>query len=450
VFVERVRIKNVRGFREVDLDLTRPEGEASGWTVLAGRNGSGKSTLLQAIALTVSGPATARSLKESFAGWVREGQTEAEVEVGLSPSQYSDAIAPPPRGEAYVVISHETSLLVGLRWTAAAENHEPELTISRPGDWRSQAGGGPWDENTSGWFVAGYGPTRRLTGHGAAAQRLMSGPARIARLVSLFREDASLLECVEWLRDIYLRRLEGKRGAAELEQQVLRLLNDGLLPGQTRVQRIDSEGLWVSQEGVLLPLEELSDGYRTTAALVMDIVRHLHLCYGDLRLEEGRGPDEPGCRVMDQGVVLIDEIDLHLHVSWQQRIGFWLKTHFPNIQFLVATHSPFICQAADPGGLIRLPAPGEERPVEHVPEDVYHTVVNGTVDDAVLTELFGLESPHSDAAEALRSRVAELEAQLQTSDVTAEERDELAALRQRLPQSMAGDVEQELRRLIEL
>jgi predicted ATP-binding protein involved in virulence len=44
--------------------------------------------------------------------------------------------------------------------------------------------------------------------------------------------------------------------------------------------------------------------------------------------------------ISSPGVVIIDEIDAHLHVSWQKRIGGWLKTHFPNIQFIVTTHSP--------------------------------------------------------------------------------------------------------------
>src|SRR3954467_8034589 len=128
----------------------------------------------------------------------------------------------------------------------------------------------PWKQDPQGWFVVGYGPYRRLTGHASDAQRLMTGPERVARLVNLFREDASLIECVTWLREIYLRRLENRPGAAELEQTVLALLNDGLLPDGLTVQGVDSEGLWVLQHGIRLPLNELSDGYRTMAALVMD------------------------------------------------------------------------------------------------------------------------------------------------------------------------------------
>ena len=60
--------------------------------------------------------------------------------------------------------------------------------------------------------------------------------------------------------------------------------------------------------------------------------------------------------VTHRGVVLIDEVDVHLHVSWQRSIGFWLKKHFPNVQFIVTTHSPFVCQAADPGRSLLPPA----------------------------------------------------------------------------------------------
>lgn len=298
-----------------------------------------------------------------------------------------------------------------------------------------------------GWFLAAYGPYRRLSGHATDAQRLMAGPDRVARVVSLFREDSSLVECVQWLREIYLLRLEGKPGAAELEKAVLALLNDGLLPGSLYVEGIDSEALWVNQSGVRLSLDELSDGYRTTAALVMDLVRHLYRSFGELRIESAVDGEGRYQRIPLAGVVLIDEVELHLHVSWQKRIGFWLKRHFPNIQFIVTTHSPFVCQAADLRGLIRLPAPGEDRQVEHVSEDLYNTVVNGSADDAVLTELFGLDTPYSAESEKLRDEVARIEAGLQTGDATTQDEQRLEELRSRLPQTPGANIEQLLRKL---
>jgi hypothetical protein len=305
---------------------------------------------------------------------------------------------------------------------------------------------GLWAD-AGGWFIAGYGPHRRLSGFATDAQRLMEGPAPIARLVSLFREDASLIESVNWLRDLYLRKLEGRLGAAQLESTVIRLLNDGLLPSNVYIERIDSEGLWARQGNARLPLQELSDGYRTIAALVLDIVRQLERSFGTLEVESISIENGECIRILHDGVVLIDEVDLHLHISWQKRLGFWLKRHFPRIQFIVTTHSPFICQAADSKGLIRLPASTDSRPAGHVPEDLFNTVVNGGADDAILTDLFGLDTPYSNDSEGLRKRVAQLEALLQVGKVSDEGRKELKALRSRLPQTLSGDVEQALRAL---
>lgn len=49
------------------------------------------------------------------------------------------------------------------------------------------------------------------------------------------------------------------------------------------------------------------------------------------------------------GVVLIDEVDAHLHPTWQTRIGQWFTKYFPNIQFIVTTHSPLVCRACEKG-----------------------------------------------------------------------------------------------------
>lgn len=57
------------------------------------------------------------------------------------------------------------------------------------------------------------------------------------------------------------------------------------------------------------------------------------------------------------GVVLIDEVDLSLHPTWQKRIIRILKEQFPRIQFICATHSPFIIQSLEDGELVTLDQP---------------------------------------------------------------------------------------------
>nr|WP_079008179.1 AAA family ATPase [Streptomyces sp. XY431] len=147
-------------------------------------------------------------------------------------------------------------------------------------------------------------------------------------------------------------------------------------------------------------------------------------------------------------LLLIDEVDAHLHVSWQQRIGEWLKQHFPQVQFIVTTHSPYICQAADQNGLIRLPGPSEESAPCVVEPDLYRRVVHGTGDDAVISDLFGLDTPYSPESQELRRRLVALERELVLGRATEEDRRNLRALKTRLSSSPVTRVDEISARLL--
>ncbi|MCC8244598.1 AAA family ATPase [Saccharothrix luteola] len=401
MYISQVRLRNVKGFhgaREVDLKLTAP-----GWTVIAGRNGSGKTSLLRAIALAVSGPAVARNLVPDFENWVTAGQREGVVQVQFTHDRRVERFGKgrPPEGR----------LWAGLGWTMPDEESRPTHRGLQPSLKEKLEGSktaalrGPWQDNPTGWFCAAYGPFRRLVGGAGEAQRLMLSHGPVSRLASLFHEDASLAEGVGWLIEQHLRSLERRPGAEELKTVALGVLSDGLLPDDYRIEGVDSDGLWVVSGGHRFPLREMSDGYRTVAALVVDLIKQIHESYGDLKT----APTAHGLALTAPGVVIIDEVDAHLHVSWQKRIGGWLKEHFPNIQFVVTTHSPYLCQAADPGGLIRLPGPDQQEPPRVVDQDLHERIVYGSGDDAVLSELFGLDTPYSERAQELRAELVELE-----------------------------------------
>ncbi|KOX26509.1 ATPase AAA [Saccharothrix sp. NRRL B-16348] len=401
MYISQVRLRNVKGFhgaREVDLKLTAP-----GWTVIAGRNGSGKTSLLRAIALAVSGPAVARNLVPDFENWVTAGQREGVVQVQFTHDRRVERFGKgrPPEGR----------LWAGLGWTMPDDESRPTHRGLQPSLKEKLEGSktaalrGPWQDNPTGWFCAAYGPFRRLVGGAGEAQRLMLSHGPVSRLASLFHEDASLAEGVGWLIEQHLRSLERRPGAEELKTVALGVLSDGLLPDDYRIEGVDSDGLWVVSGGHRFPLREMSDGYRTVAALVVDLIKQIHGSYGDLKTT----PTAHGLALTAPGVVIIDEVDAHLHVSWQKRIGGWLKEHFPNIQFIVTTHSPYLCQAADPGGLIRLPGPDQQEPPRVVDQGLYERIVYGSGDDAVLSELFGLDTPYSERAQQLRAELVELE-----------------------------------------
>jgi hypothetical protein len=429
VHIVEIKLEGIRGFpaggSAVSLTFARKDGTVPRWIVIAGRNGAGKSTFLQAIALAIAGPSVARLLAETFRGWIRDGESQARAAVKL---RFGDedgfAAGRKPTFDPWAAMEWER-----------ADGPEPTVTRAAVGgNWTPARG--PWAENPRGWFTAGYGPFRRLSPAPTEAQRLMMSPGRPAALASLFREDASLSESVVWLQQIYLRRLEGRPEAEATEQLVLKLLDDGLLPEGIRVEKVDSEGLWVrTPEGRALALASLSDGYRTVAGLVLDLIKQLVSAFDSIAIDED--PDGQ-VKVLHEGVVLIDEIDVHLHIEWQKRIGFWLKDHFPKMQFLVTTHSPFICQAADDGGLVRLsPAWEDDSGMEILTGEDFNRVVNGSVDEAVLTDLFGLDSVLSESARDSRQRLAVIEAAALTRELTPEERETLGELRSKVPTSQS-------------
>ncbi|TGB08325.1 ATP-binding protein [Streptomyces sp. MZ04] len=443
MYVSRLRIGGIRGFhdsRMVDLTFTRPDGTHPGWTVLAGRNGSGKTTMLRALGAVLTGPGE----PIAFDGWLTGGADRGSVAAFVHRSpEPSLPVMPCDLWEDETVSADERAVYLtisGLEDEHGRRDQIEEWAYSeehRHDHW--------WGASRRwGGFCAGYGPFRRLSGGSHESETYAQRARRSSPLTTLFYEEAALSEAVSWLVDLHLRRLEGRPGASELLEAVLDLMGDGLLPDGYRISRVDSDGLWVSRGDKEFVLQEMSDGYRAIAALVLDLVRHLHSAYGEIPL----GRSEDGCReVRLPGVVLIDEVDAHLHVSWQKRIGDWLKSRFPLIQFIVTTHSPYVCQSADPGGLIWLGGPDDTEPPHVVDEDLYQRVVYGSGDDAVLSELFGLDSPYSQKAEVLRRRLGDLEGRVLAGEATAGEAAEFEELSRTLTSSTMARVDEVAARL---
>jgi hypothetical protein len=257
----------------------------------------------------------------------------------------------------------------------------------------------------------------------------------------------TLINALDWLKGLRFRELEGDGGAGELLKRVLGLVNDGLLPDGVTIQKVSSQGIFARRaSGEEQLLQEFAAGYATVASLVLDLVRHLHGCFGAELFEgswAGTVCDLPG-------VVLIDEVEAHLHVSWQRRLGPWLCKHFPAIQFIVTTHSPFVCQAASPRGIIRLPSPGTDERLRHVSEGAYKAIVHGDINDAVMSELFGLDHAHSDETEEIYDELGALESKLLFDEpLTAAEEARRAELLAELPQDMGSMAEIKLRGLVE-
>lgn len=132
------------------------------------------------------------------------------------------------------------------------------------------------------------------------------------------------------------------------------------------------------------PFHELSDGYRNTLSMIADIAYRMAVLnpqyLGDVTKKTS-------------GVVLIDEIDLHLHPKWQKSILKTLLTVFPKVQFIVTTHSPSIISTAKAEQLLIL----DENGVSSFGENVY-----GKDSNSVLTEIMGTTDRPDDVAQMFR------------------------------------------------
>lgn len=109
-----------------------------------------------------------------------------------------------------------------------------------------------------------------------------------------------------------------------------------MIPGYSnlRIELNPSRMLLTNNEGIDLQIDQLSGGYKAVLSVVADIAKRLAIAN-----PQSVNPLE------EEAVILIDELDLHLHPKWQKTIVEDLRRTFPKCQFIISTHSPFIIQA---------------------------------------------------------------------------------------------------------
>jgi hypothetical protein len=423
MYLERFIIDGIKCFDHLEIDFPQGEYGYGGWVVLLGGNGVGKSTLLQAMALTLVGPLSGQRLFRPE-GWVRDGIEKGQIQAEISRAESDSQIGQPrkkPYKVKFAVVGKQEVEIDGQPYD------QPQLVHLADDRERKALASGPYGAKRSGWFSCGYGPFRRLSG-GDTHAKLVYSPGREARFATLFFESAALTQCEDWLTGLYSRSIdpihpERERAGADLD--LVRTAIDRLLPGNVRLDRIDSEHVYFRTiGGVSVSIPDLSDGYRSFLALAIDVLKHLLECGLDLKDYLERTAS--GNRILVEGVVLVDEIDAHLHPLWQRSIGFRLCEVFPRMQFIVTSHSPFVAQAAKKDGLIVLTANETKRRVEA--SQPVESVRGWRVDQILTSDLFGLAETRDVETEASLKRHEELVGKKAWQHLTQQEQAELARL----------------------
>lgn len=182
------------------------------------------------------------------------------------------------------------------------------------------------------------------------------------------RSSQSSFEYIRLLGNLASEENDGKPlPAYEVIMDAVRYsLKEELLPGQQVLYSSRYGGIAVKNaDGTIIDFTALSDGYRNVIKIVTDIATKM--CILNPYLKEDTLKKTPG-------IVVIDELDLSLHPTWQRQIVRILKDLFPKVQFICATHSPFIIQSLEDGELIALDTELDEeysgQSIEDIAEDI--------------------------------------------------------------------------------
>jgi hypothetical protein len=341
MYLRQLWLENVKLLRDVTLSFTR-DGEVRPWTIFVGENGLCKTAILQAIAMAASGPSLSNELADVIS---LPDRRQPQEQVGI------EALF------SFGAMAHLQRDYPGFK---TRPTHPPEIFSSvwtwqgwrevvGSSEYKSVGHGVPKDgaldplwearrKQLPGWFVAAYGTLRSLPRPRSSRDEDLTDPIK-HRMGNLF-DRGSLIATA--FADLFTPEM------ANAYSRTLRkvLVHSGLLPRVTNLGLLRSKAGITSAQDLLdahvfefnlgrsrvaVPANWLSRGYQGTIAWVADLVGHLLLDAGK--------PLEPE---QMEGLVLVDELDLHLHPKWQAALIPALKKTFPRLQFIGTTHSAML------------------------------------------------------------------------------------------------------------
>ncbi len=291
--LRRIEIHNFRGIADLALefDLGRASSQAP-WLMLLGENGTGKSSVLVAVALALMSPSEREAIGCKDAGFaLRHGTRSGSISLELS-----------------------GGTTCKLAWR---RGRGLEASVEHP---QPQSDAPP---SLAPMLLLGYGPTRLLPN----AAHQPSPPGGWHHVRHLFDAYLPVVDANGWLA-------AAKKPVFDYAARSLKEILD--LEAASRFYRQSGKKqVQVSMHGTRMQLDQLSAGYQAMLGLVVDVISRIAL---------HRQVVEAG-----EGLVLVDEIGLHLHPRWRMRVVGAMRRAFPRLQVLATTHEPLCLRGLHDG-----------------------------------------------------------------------------------------------------
>jgi hypothetical protein len=366
MYIDRLHIENLKCFRESDVSLQYPgknsaEKPLANINLLLGINGAGKTTVLKALALATLAPII------KSAGYVpyylvRRGTDRATMTVSALLHDQETGV----EGHSSLFPPIETA-----RTDVILHGEDFEDLHPAPG--MSSAWERMYSEESPAFMMVGYGATRRVDPSDVFDSSNLRKVRRVRyqRVAGLFEDHIALTPLAAWLP----RLLRGEPRRSE----EIRELIAALLPAEIELVGLgDRDEILFRHRQETVPFGALSDGYKSYLGWIGDLLYHLSdTCPPYMRLDEMTG------------VVLVDEIDLHLHPSWQRNIASVISKALPSLQFVFTTHSPIVAGTLDSSNIFMMEdEPDGSSRVVQLDEQLY----GRTAEEVLNSPYFGVDT----------------------------------------------------------
>ncbi len=344
--IRSVSIQSYKGVDDVTIDCNKSKSEIYQWTVLLGNNNTGKTRILQAIA-------DMRPVKDSMEGF----------------SPYISTLF-------HLLVNEKLALDIKCllnefgQWNYSKSSSSARYT-------------GASKKELERFHIFGYGVSRYpAVNNNTVSEQNQEGDD----CDTLFTHEKRLVNIQEWLMQLDYAVKNNNQAMQKRLDKVREVICSDIFPEIDDFKFVSTDNarnyvLFKTKDG-WFRYNELGFGYQSMLSWVVDLCKRM--------FETFPNSENP---LLESAVVLVDEIDLHLHPKWQREVIAYVSEIFKNVQFIVTTHSPLVIQSMQEVNLYVLRREDEKIVVEHSPE----TNFSGWTVEEILRDTMKLDNDiHSD------------------------------------------------------